>query len=277
MLRLLSLLSAALLLVFSALSAGCGEKPSEARQPFYPASEHAFQERVPSAQEASRDSVLALLQSLRAEAIDTAFAQLTTLAFTRRVRTEQLDGDRVVASRTRVQRYPGGGAASPTLLRRDSSGTFDFGFLERFVGPGAEQESAVARPPNVVPDDPAYLSPRNREAYTYRLLPDTTLSGRTVQVIDVQARPDAEEKPSIRHARFYVDRVSGRLVAVRLARAKRTLLFDEDSQFFMRLQPGPDGRWVPHSTRYQTRLHLLLGTPRQFRTAASYTRYRTAR
>lgn len=263
-----------LALCLALLAVGCGVDPDAAGQPFYPASERAFQ-ALP-AQDVPRDSVVALLQSLRTEAIDTAFARLPTLAFTRRVRTEQVEAGRVLASRTRTLRYPGGRTA-PTLLHRDSSGTFDFGLLGWVAQPDARQDAAATLAPHIVPDDPAYLSPRNQEAYTYRLLPDTALAGRAAQVIDVQARPDAQSDLSIRHARFFVDRASGRLVAVRLARSKRAFLFDEDSRFFVRLQPGPEGQWVPHSTRYWTRLDLPLGTPRQFRTDASYTRYGAAR
>ena len=261
---------AAALLLLLLSTAACRADHEAASPPFDAAAETSLRE----ARSGERDSVLAVLGALEQGTLDSAFAQLADLRFTRTTRTEQLSkSGRVQAARHYVLRYEEGARRPPRVLRADSSGAFDFGFLGRFAS--AERTAASMTDnlaPGVLPEEPAYLSPRSREAYAYRRLPDTLLAGRPTQVFDIRARPGTGNNQDVRHVRLYVDRASGILAAATLERRSRSILFDEATRLFAQIRPAGGG-WQPAATRYETRINARFRAPQRLRTASSYGDY----
>lgn len=262
------------------LLGGCGEE-IERGAPLHGASEAAFRQEAFQKAAGTREAALQALDAMKRGAMQGAFANLQHLAYTRHVRTEQLGaGGQVKAFEERVARHtPGGGLR---IVRSDSSGTFDLGLLGRFTSTEADAPATnLAR--QVLPEEPAFLSERSRYAFRYRLLPDTALAGGPAHVVAVRARPGPDgDKQTVRRARLYLNKDTGQLVAVRLHRVRRSLLFDEDTRQYVRIRPvphraAPDSTgWVPAETRFQTRLHMPLRPARRFRSSASYDQYRPA-
>ncbi len=256
-------------LVLAALAAGgCQSSlPDDEAQAFYPAADDAAFE------ETARDSVLAALRSIDQTALREAFGRLPAYAYTRRTRTEQLTPDGATAARSeRVVRHRPG-ADSFALVQERTTGTFDFGWLGSLVAPTPEQQALGDAAAHVLPDAPAYLSVRSQSAYAFRFLPDTTLWERPVQVISLRVRPEAEQTPSLRRARLYVDRRTRQLLAADVTRAGGAALFDETTRSYLSLRPAPDSGWVPHRTWTRTRFNAPLRAPQHLRTASAYAAY----
>lgn len=244
------------LMTLLAALAGCGQAPG------LPAPLETPAER------AETDSVLARLGSLRKDAFVQAFDALQRHTYRRYSRTEQFDeGDFLVAFVEREVRHAPDGTAR--VIREDSAGAFDFGLFKSFVSTRAPSLDPVDLVPLLFPEEPAYLAPRNREYYRYRLLPDTLLWDRTAHVLDVRARPEAGDGQSIRHARYFIDRASGELIALSMARIDLSMLFREESRFFLQIRPLPSGGWVPFNTRFETRLKMPFEATRRFRTVGT--------
>jgi len=90
----------------------------------------------------------------------------------------------------------------------------------------------------------------------------------------VRVRPDGTgQDQGVRYARLTLDRASQELVGLVVVRAERALLFGEESRLRLRLRRLPDGRWVPHVTRFRALVHVPFRTPRQFRTVSAYSNY----
>ncbi len=223
----------------------------------------------------SRDSTLAVLTSMERTAFDSAFVQLEEYGLTRYVRTEQFDTTgTVTALHTRTVRYEPG-STSGTVRRRDSVGHFRSGGILSGIAP---DQQPTDRPANLaaqaLPDQPAYVAPRTREAYRYALRPDSLFDGTPTYVIEARARTDERGRDQgIRYARLTIDRDSKELVGLSLVRAERVLLFGEESQLTLRLRKAPDGAWVPHLTRVRTVVSVPFRSPRQVRTVSAYYNY----
>jgi hypothetical protein len=223
-----------------------------------------------------RDSALAVLTSMRRTAFDSAFAVLDRYHVTRSVRTEQLSPSGVAtAVRSYVLRY----APAPergVLQRRDSTGTFRDGGL---FGRAAPARNPADRPADladqVLPDQPAYVEPRTREAYRYALRADTLLNGPPVYVLEATARDRGTGRDQgVRYVRLLIDRASRQLVGLATVRAGTALLFGENSRFAIRLRRAPGGAsWVPHVTRTRASVQVPFRTPRQFRTVSAFYDY----
>ena len=224
---------------------------------------------------AEREAVLAVLQTIKQDALRDAFARLPRYRYTRYLRTEQFDeAHQQTAFAERVMRLDlQENRRIRTLLQADSAGAFETGMLGRFVAIGPDEHDAAAWPQAVLLDDPPYLAPRNRDAFLYRFLPDTTLRETATQVIEVRARPGSGDAQSIRRTHLYIDRASGELVAVYIERTERDLLFSEESRFYLHIRPAPDDGWVPYSARFLTRLRLPLRSPRHFRSVSAFYAY----
>ena len=262
-----------LLLVCLGLLGGCGEvspagSPSLEKQP------------AENATGAGRDAALALLGSLKQEAFRQAFDRLARYHYTRQVRTVQLDHQgELLAYLERTLRYNArGGEPVVEVLKADSAGTFAFGLLGRFA---VDREMDIDRPlpltKRLLPEEPAYLSTRNREAFLYRLEQGTTRAGRPVRILVIEARPGEGDEQAIRRVRLYVERQSRQLVALYLERADRDMFFSERSRLYAETKPAPEGsHWLPSRTRFHTQLDLLLQVAKTFRTSSVYYDYERA-
>lgn len=226
---------------------------------------------------AERSAALAVLDSLQHGTMEAAFDRLSRYAFTYRVRTAQrTPDDEVMARRTEVWRFPPPDSAQrPFLVRVDSSGSFEGGWFDVFAGGRNGDIQLTDRAQHVLPDDPAYLEPRTREAFRYRLLPDTSLDGRRARVVEIHAQPgELGADRVIRHARLFVEPDTYELVGLYLVRAEASVLFREDSRTLARLRPAPDSGWVPATTRLEARLEMPFQAARSLRMEASFSAYR---
>lgn len=222
-----------------------------------------------------RDSALAVLTSMRRTAFDSAFVRLKDYAVTRTVRTEQLmpSGKTAAVRSYEIQYQPG--AERGTIQRRDSTGTFRDGGLFGRVAP---ESDPAAWPTNVaaqiLPDQPAYVEPRTREAFRYALRAGT-FQDTPVYVLEATARPYGTGRDQgVRYARLRLHRSSRQLIGLTLVRDEQVLLFEEDSRMSLSLRRAADGAWVPRGSRVRAILSVPFRTPRRFRTVSSYTNYR---
>lgn len=263
------------------LLAGCEGPPEELPErsaPLHAPSEAAFPGDAFQAAKGTRPQALAALDSMRRGALRGAFERLRGASYRRHVRTEQrADDGRLVAFEERTVRYRPGPESAPRVLQSDSSGTFDFGALGSFVSTSRPDAPAGDLARQILAEEPSFLSRRNRYAFQYRLLPDTSLPGGvgTARVVAVRARPDADgEQQTVRRARLYLNADTRQLVAMRLRRQRTSMLFDEDTHQFVRLRRVPavadSAAWVPAKTRFATRLDMPLRPVRRFRATATY-------
>ncbi len=222
-----------------------------------------------------RDSALAVLTAMRRTAFDSAFAALSDYTVDRYVHTEQMTpaGTTTAVRSYEVRYQPGTGEG--TIRRRDSTGVFRDGGL---FGRAAPDRAPRGRPPNVaaqlLPDQPAYVEPRTREAFRYALQADSLRDGTPVYVLSVRARAQGTgREQGVRYARLLIHRPSNQLVGLSLVRDDQVLLFGEDSRLSVRLRRAPDDTWVPHVTRVRASVHVPFRAPRQFRTVSAYYNY----
>ena len=244
-----------LLMLLLPLSLGCSSAGEESASP------------TTETQEANqRDEVLATLAALDQDAMRQAFADLADFTYTTRTRTEQRDeqGQVLAASATTARHI---GADSVSVQNSNTTGRFAFGWLERFSGDPTSVIDLKPFPTHILPEDPPYLSPRNRAAYAYAFLPDTMLAGQSVRVIEVQAHPDSDQEQIIQRGRFYIHPDNETLLALELQRLEQGLLFREESRFSITLHPAPDGTgWLPASTQADVHLYAPFRPPEQFST-----------
>jgi hypothetical protein len=251
------------------LQTGC-EAPSNAppEEPFYAGVSDAFRA------EGSEDDVIALLRDLDRASIDSAFARLPSYSYLRRVRTEQLrDQDQAtIAFEERVFRHSTRhGERIVDVLATDSAGTFRIGTAGRVFATRNDEMDPTNPLPHLLPDEPAYLADRHREAFTYRMLQDTLLAGRTVRVLEVRAVPDTDQR--LRHLLFHVDPVDNALLGVYIEQRETALLFHEGSRFLVALGLAPDGRLVPDSLHYATNVRLPFRTSRFVEMATGFSAF----
>lgn len=271
--RIRYLFAVAVLLCLVALGGCAEEAPEVPGQPFYPTSANPFQQTP-----AERDSVVALLQAVDQEPFREAFARLDAKAFTRYTRVEQFDDeDFLVAYEEHVLRHlTREGERTFTVLDTDSAGTFNFGYFSSFVSENVEMQDPPDLTAHLLPEDPPYLSARNREAYVYRLLPDTLMWDHMAQVIEVRARPVEGDGQNIRLVRLYVDRDTDALIGVYMERIDLALLFREESRFYAHVRPFAPGEWVPYNTRFETIIRVPFRPAQLFRTVSTYYDYSTS-
>ena len=259
-----------LLLVCLGLLGGCDKAPPSGSPPLE-------EQPAESATGAGRDAALALLASLDREAFRQAFERLAHYHYTRQVRTVQLNRQgELRAYLERTLRYNSRGEEpAASVLEVDSSGTFAFGLLGRFaVGGEIDVERPTRLTERLLPEEPAYLSERNREAFLYSLEQGTTRAGRPVRILVIEARPGEGDEQTIRRVRLYVERQSRQLVALYLERADQDIFFSERSRLYAETKPTSDGAyWLPSRTRFHAQLDLPLQPPRAFRTSSVYYDY----
>ena len=221
---------------------------------------------------AAADSIVALLERIDETALRSAFRSVSTRAHTKRIRTGQFEEDgTLLASREQEVRHDAEGTRT---IRSESSGTFDFGYLRRFVSADADLHAAGLAafdlPEYIIPEDPPYTVARNRETWRYEFAPDSVLFARPVRVVRITARPGFEASRSIRRVRLYLERASDRLVGIYIERVHAALWFREESALFLIADRLPSGTWVPGNTRFETHIELLLRPAQRFRSATEY-------
>lgn len=268
--RSLQIIVGGLVLAWSVVGGtGCSEAPVGSDPSPFGAVDTIASTTVP------RDSALSVLTAMERAAFDSAFVQLDEFAMTRYVRTEQLDTTgTATALHTHTLRYPSGTEAG-TIRRRDTVGQFQSGGILSSITP---PQDPTERPANLaaqaLPDQPAYLAPRTREAYRYALRSDSLLDGTPTFVVEAKARTDDRGRDQgIRYARLIIDRTSNELVGLSVVRANQILLFRENSQLTIRLRTASDGTWVPHLTRVRAVVSVPLRSSRQFRTVSAFYDY----
>lgn len=270
-----SLRSIALLAVFCGLWIGCnadGPPPT----PYYGTVDTLF-----TATPAERSAALDALESMQQAEMRGAFGRLSDYHFQRYMRTAHYgpDGKPAGAFEHVVRYQPEGDTLRATLVRADSSGAPpDAGWIAGLAPSSRPMALPADLLADILPDDPAFVAPRTREGYRYRLRADTLASGVPVEVVEARAQPDERGHDlTVRHAQLYLDPETRQLLAVHLVRAERAVLFSEDSQFFMSLRPAPDTGWVPHLVRIQTRVGVPFRAPREARTVSAFYGYTPAR
>lgn len=223
---------------------------------------------VPRDESVLADSIVALLGRIDTEDMKRSFEPLSELSFTRYERTEQFDaaGNRLAFEERQVARD----GRALRVMDRDSSGAFDFGYVRPFASKAGERAPPSNLPAYVVPDDPAYASPRNMEAYAYEPVADTTLHGREVRIVRIRARPGVGDGQPIRRAHLYLDAETDRLVGIYMERVDAALWFREESLLFLSIDQLDSGEWVPRQTRFETFIKLPFRPAQRFRTVTSY-------
>ena len=155
-------------------------------------------------------------------------------------------------------------------LSADSAGRFDYGYFSRFVSENVADQIPEDLTRYIVPEDPAYLSERNRDAYVYRFLPDTLMWDMVARVVEIRARPAEGDGQNIRRVRLYIDRSSQTLIAMFVERIDLAMWFREESRFYVHIRPAPSGRWVPYNTRFESRISVPFRPTQLFRTVSTY-------
>lgn len=214
------------------------------------------------------DSVFAQLQTVHFDAVTEAFQALQGAVFTRRIRTEQLDqsGDRI-AYRERVMEVD---PDTTRVLDRDSSGSFDYGFLRRFTSDDVARDEPWELAGYILADDPAYLSPRSREAYEYRSGSGSLSGVGAVTVIDVRAHPEFGADQALRRAKIFLEAGTDRVVAQEIERSDQALWFRESSDLFIAIRKDSAVGWVPHQTRIETSVRMPFRPIQRFRTESTF-------
>ena len=255
---------AGLVVLLGLLGAGCESDSPPPERLLAPA------DTLFEATDDERDAAIEALDQADRTALDTTFQKLEAYAFERTARTEQYGpADTVTAFAQHTTRHVGPDA-SPEVLRADSAGRFEASFLDRFFATDETDLLPDQLIDYAVPDEPAYRSERERESFRYRLRVDTLATGHPVEVVDVVAQPgELGADQSIRYARIGIDPDTQEIVSYYIVHSHDALLFDEDSRFFIALQPVGEA-WLPHYTRFRARVGAPLRAPLAVGSAAAY-------
>jgi len=220
-----------------------------------------------------REAVLGMLDSLSTDTFTEAFQALEGAVHRRYVRTEQwAPGPRIIRRSTAL--YEHTPPDKRTLVQIvDSLGTFAPDRMPGFLSGGDRPLEVL--PSFVLPEDPAYLEARHREAFTYTMRPDTTWLGHPLRVMDITARPGVGDDQAIREVRFYVHAESGELTKLFLQRQDQGLLFGEHTTLDVSIRPHGEA-WVPALLRAHTNVGTLLRPTQVFRTVIALYGYADA-
>lgn len=213
----------------------------------------------------------ALIDALDPAAFRAAFAPDRLAAFTRTTRTAEWDADGEAAVFEQVSRVEDG---VERILSADTTGRFSDALFGG-VAPDARAGRRNAAE-DVLPEDAAFLSPRNRDAYQRTLRADTVLAGRPTRVVVIEAVPGEGDGQAVRSATLYIDEATGRMVALHTRRATETLLFDERGTAYLETRIAPDGRHEPYRAHFDTEIDAPLRPARRFTSRTTFTDVRLA-
>ena len=188
------------------------------------------------------------------------FSSLSAREHHRHMRSTQVIENQSVASVERIVRNTPGGDAE--VIAETWLGNFEQGFINRF--------SSIPDPSNlaasIIEDNPQYLSARFAEDYTFRVLPDTLLGHKSVQVVSIEALEGTDQP--IRKAVYYIDQNT--VVALLLEHTRRTLFFTEASHYYLEMRANNGQSWAPHHIYISTRLALPLRPRRTLTRSATF-------
>jgi hypothetical protein len=247
----------ALAIALIAVAAGCGRSaPSDAQEHVDDPGGQAEAQRI--------------LREMDRAAMEQAFERLGAYSYTRSIESRQLDEDgRQIARLHRIVRFTSlDGERRSEVLRQERENSFDFGILRRFTDEVPDPGDPPELMPQILADEPAFLQPRNFEAYDYRIEGDTLIGNRQVRVIGVHLRPEAADQHRIRMARHYIDDAN-RLVALEVNRGSGGLLLREDSSIRLDLQEVA-GELLPSFSRATTTVGVGWSENRTFSSTSRY-------
>ncbi len=143
-------------------------------------------------------------------------------------------------------------------------------FAEGFAGAPASLLRVGALAEHIVEKNPAHLSTRFAEDFIYRILLDTVMWNRPVQVIAIEARPNSAQP--VQKARYYLDQ--GTLTAFYWEQVRQSFFFSENTRYFLQVRPDAHGAWVPHHIHMSTNLALPLRLARRLGQSTTVYDYR---
>lgn len=212
------------------------------------------------------------VQSMDRSAFDTSWKRLGQYSYTEfRVVEIRNDEGVVVGSRKQTLEFAGpAGARGVRIVASDSTGNFEQSFWSRF---SESQSDSVARewPLLVLPDDPLFLSTQGPSYFRYAPLPDTTVGGMTVEVVEAEARQETSRR-GIQRARMYI--YGDALIGLDVRFLQHSILYQELSDFSIRLLPHAADRWLPKRFKAVSRVGLPFSRTRTYELRAEYTNIR---
>lgn len=227
---------------------------------------------ISSSSSPQADSVQAYLDAIDRDALVDAFARLSNTAFTRTIRTEQLEDEQVVAWTERTVHYARGTAGTHRdVVEVDSSGSVRGGWVGQLAARHLSSTAPAALGAHILPEDPPYRSRRNEHLYTYQFAADTVVDAHRLHVFDIRSHEDAENAPDIRRVRLYVDPDTRALRGMYLEQRTSTLLYEEVTRLRTMLAPASDTGWTPSTFRVDSYLDLPLQRARHVRTTSTFT------
>ena len=215
-----------------------------------------------TAEEAAALQALALLRAADDSTLVRAFTEVNAHAHSRLSRITQQIGTRPAATATRLVRQEPQGDAEVASLSETGA------FSEGFSGASPNMVSIYDLAGHIVEADPHHLSTRFSEDFVYRMLPDTVLWKRPVQVVAIEARPHSTQP--VRKAYYYLDQ--GTLAAIYLVRTRRTMFFSEHTRYYVQVRPVAQ-RWVPYQIGLSTELTFPLRPTRRLSRSATLFAY----
>ncbi len=202
----------------------------------------------PQTEQAQADTVMSLLSSSDREALDSAFERMYGYSYRRRTEVRQVSADTSVVARktTNVAVSTVDGERRLRVLSTDSSGAFSTGLFGWFAERAVPSEDTTALATMIMPEEPPYLKARGREAYYYRMLPDSAAEDAVFRRCLIEARPGAGDSQQIRRIRITVESSTKRIVAVHVTYDQQTLFYRERSSVGLTLKRvGNRENWLP--------------------------------
>lgn len=220
-------------------------------------------------EEQPEDKAFSVLLALRQDVLFEAFSNLEQARYTMFLRTEQYDtSNSLEAHSERVVQYGSrDGLSESTIIHDETTGVFNESPLHALLTSNSPMLDPSDFPTYILPDDPAYLSPRNRADYSFRMLEDTLLWNHRLSRIEIVALPSTQLP--IRKAKLLFDPSTQDIVGYSLERKERRLLFHESSQLSLQLRPFKN-QWIPHLSRSVALVRTPLQDPVVVRSSVAF-------
>jgi len=129
---------------------------------------------------------------------------------------------------------------------------------------------AAAFDPYQLPDDRGYNNARHETKFLYRFLADTTLGDISAQVVDIRVRAEAAKEVPVQNIRFFVDRESLNVIAIRLQHRTESLLYKEESLVYMEGVANGSGMIIPSRFDFQTTVKAFFSDPIRLSTSSVF-------